>query len=353
MEAKMNFFSAFIYIDWKKGVNDNKSKLEQLSNRYIFLLCIYLVKRTKRIRDKQDGWLNFQQYLNFYYKSKLLNSTLKEEEPYKTILEQKDSENISNEAKVQLLKEYEKYVNTNYSTLKCIYQTILVTCLVLFFILLVAFVAVLSFFIKNQTLNDFPFVLVVFLFVLPSISIIEFRNLQVLKNPSKSINTFFNITADDLKCIRTLEYLYEKITEISIINNEPESFTESNEKLLDSRKVIYSDLTKEKLVKEFKKEYPKIFEKYPTFLEILQKHPYGNKKDVLLDENFKIKISTNRKMILCFIDKNKTKSHKLDLIQALFEPDYSNLSNEMTSAYPTNKIKKLERFLENESKKII
>lgn len=54
----MNFFSAFIYIDWKKGVNDNKSKLEQLSNRYIFLLCIYLVKRTKRIRDKQDGWLN-------------------------------------------------------------------------------------------------------------------------------------------------------------------------------------------------------------------------------------------------------------------------------------------------------
>lgn len=274
MEAKMNFFSAFIYIDWKKGVNDNKSKLEQLSNRYIFLLCIYLVKRTKRIRDKQDGWLNFQQYLNFYYKSKLLNSTLKEEEPYKTILEQKDSENISNEAKVQLLKEYEKYVNTNYSTLKCIYQTILVTCLVLFFILLVAFVAVLSFFIKNQTLNDFPFVLVVFLFVLPSISIIEFRNLQVLKNPSKSINTFFNITADDLKCIRTLEYLYEKITEISIINNEPESFTESNEKLLDSRKVIYSDLTKEKLVKEFKKEYPKIFEKYPTFLEILQKHPY-------------------------------------------------------------------------------
>lgn len=349
----MNFFSAFIYIDWKKGVNDNKSKLEQLSNRYIFLLCIYLVKRTKRIRDKQDGWLNFQQYLNFYYKSKLLNSTLKEEEPYKTILEQKDSENISNEAKVQLLKEYEKYVNTNYSTLKRIYQTILVTCLVLFFILLVAFVAVLSFFIKNQTLNDFPFVLVVFLFVLPSISIIEFRNLQVLKNPSKSINTFFNITADDLKCIRTLEYLYEKITEISIINNEPESFTESNEKLLDSRKVIYSDLTKEKLVKEFKKEYPKIFEKYPTFLEILQKHPYGNKKDVLLDENFKIKISTNRKMILCFIDKNKTKSHKLDLIQALFEPDYSNLSNEMTSAYPTNKIKKLERFLENESKKII
>ena len=208
-------------------------------------------------------------------------------------------------------------------------------------------------FIKNQTLNDFPFVLVVFLFVLPSISIIEFRNLQVLKNPSKSINTFFNITADDLKCIRTLEYLYEKITEISIINNEPESFTESNEKLLDSRKVIYSDLTKEELVKEFKKEYPKIFEKYPTFLEILQKHPYGNKKDVLLDENFKIKISTNRKMILCFIDKNKTKSHKLDLIQALFEPDYSNLSNEMTSAYPTNKIKKLERFLENESKKII
>ena len=125
------------------------------------------------------------------------------------------------------------------------------------------------------------------------------------------------------------------------------------EKLLDSRKVIYSDLTKEELVKEFKKEYPKIFEKYPTFLEILQKHPYGNKKDVLLDENFKIKISTNRKMILCFIDKNKTKSHKLDLIQALFEPDYLNLSNEMTSAYPTNKIKKLERFLENESKKII
>ena len=348
----MNFFSAFIYIDWKKGVNDNKSKLEQLSNRYIFLLCIYLVKRTKRIRDKQDGWLNFQQYLNFYYKSKLLNSTLKEEEPYKTILEQKDSENISNEAKVQLLKEYEKYVNTNYSTLKCIYQTILVTCLVLFFILLIAFVAVLPFFIKNQTLKHFPFVLVVFLFVLPSISIIEFRNLQVLKNPSKSINTFFNITVGDLKCIRTLEYLYEKITEITIINNEQESFAENNEKLLDSKKVIYSDLTKEELVKEFKKEYPKIFEKYPTFLEILQKHPYGNKKDVLLDENFKIKISTNRKMILCFIDKNKTKSHKLDLIQALFKPDYSNLSNEMTSEYPKNKIKEFEKFLEQESKKI-
>ena len=63
----MNFFSAFIYIDWKKGVNDNKSKLEQLSNRYIFLLCIYLVKRTKRIRDKQD--CSAQSELGLFYKS--------------------------------------------------------------------------------------------------------------------------------------------------------------------------------------------------------------------------------------------------------------------------------------------
>ena len=55
----MNFFSAFIYIDWKKGVNDNKSKLEQLSNRYIFLLCIYLVKRT----------CSAQSELGLFYKS--------------------------------------------------------------------------------------------------------------------------------------------------------------------------------------------------------------------------------------------------------------------------------------------
>ncbi len=57
----MSFLSTVTCIDWKKGVNENKSKLEQLSNRYIFILCIYLIKKSKKTRKKKNFNLNKKQ----------------------------------------------------------------------------------------------------------------------------------------------------------------------------------------------------------------------------------------------------------------------------------------------------
>ncbi len=109
-------------------------------------------------------------------------------------------------------------------------------------------------------------------------------------------------------------------------------------------------LQKQELAILLKKNYPKLFKKYPHCLEIMQEYRFGENKRILLDNNYKITISTDRKMILCLFDKYKQKSHNLDLINAFFEANYYNLSDEMTNNYPKRKMEHLEKFLDSKEK---
>ena len=102
---------------------------------------------------------------------------------------------------------------------------------------------------------------------------------------------------------------------------------------------------KVKLVEELKIYYPKLFRKYPHILVILKTFTYGEDKRILLDEHYRISRSTDRKMILCLFDKYKSQRNNLDLIEAIFAPDYSSLSDAMTTDYPMGKMKNLENFL--------
>lgn len=121
----------------------------------------------------------------------------------------------------------------------------------------------------------------------------------------------------------------------------------TNRSFHERQKTNYFKFPIEQLIEELKIYYPKLFRKYPHIIKILQTFTYGENKRILLDEHYRISRSTDRKMILCLFDKYKNQSNNLDLIEAIFSPGYSNLSDAMTTDYPKGKIKKLEDFLKH------
>ncbi len=136
------------------------------------------------------------------------------------------------------------------------------------------------------------------------------------------------------------DYIKQIIKSIKIYtsNSTKKSFTQE-------QKLNYFKLPIEQLVEELKLHYPKLFRKYPHIIKILQTFTYGEDKRILLDEQYRISRSTDRKMILCLFDKYKSQRNNLDLVEAIFAPNYSSLSDAMTTDYPMGKMKNLENFL--------
>lgn len=161
---------------------------------------------------------------------------------------------------------------------------------------------------------------------------------------------FNNIS--DLSCLNTLNEIYKDINKQYGPNTITKKLSLYTPQETNINEEDYKVKTKEELVALFKKEYPKVMETYPDFFYILQNCPYGPDKRILIDKNYKISKSTDRKMILCLITDIEKRSNKLHLIEALFEPNYSSLSDAMTQDRPEGKISKLRNFLDKEQNKL-
>ncbi len=65
-----------------------------------------LIKIPYSKHKNNNGNLNFSQYIDFYKNNHILTPTIAETEPYKSILGKIDTDEISEELKIQIYNEY-------------------------------------------------------------------------------------------------------------------------------------------------------------------------------------------------------------------------------------------------------
>lgn len=322
-----------IKIKWESNKEENISEIQELKNKFILLLCIFAAKTKVKSRKKMEKLdYKFQKYLDYYKANKVFFSNPSEKEPYKTILSYAEEEKDVPEAlQEQILEESRKYIEIPEQFYKQWFP--------MFFILTIfCGLITLLFSVKNSSLSMMKILFTAIFIILAMICFIVIT----VDNP-KNVTAYLNYHFFNGECLDQLYTIRKEIIDYTRENDI------NNKKKTNERKVEkYSHMTKEELVKEFKKAYQELFQQYPHFLEILQKCKFNNR--ILMNQDYKIIKDKDRKMILCLIDKSSTKSNELELIENLFETGYSNLSDEMTSNHPDGKIKKLEDFLEKKEK---
>lgn len=347
-------------VNWKDGINTSNSKLQQLSDRFIFLLCFFCAKRKLKTRNSLDGNLNFTQYVDFYKNNHILNPTIAATEPYKSILEKIDSDEISKEHKLQIYNEYKKYINIPFSTKMCIYETVIICTIILLFYATLFFVSNLNSYFVDIAKKDnihfitnfliIPLELIIF-FCFYLIQIIRKR--KALKNPEKDINVSLNNLLSDKTCIKSLRKIYKQLeNEFYQTNKNTKECNISISKKENSKNIKYSKMSKNELVQEFKKEYKQLIQEYPNFFEILQTCKYKNEN--ILNYNYEFITQKQQKTILSFINFiPHDNNHNPDLIMALFKPKYrrAQISKKMTEKNSIKNIQNFENFLKTEQMK--
>lgn len=349
-------------VNWKDGINTNNTKLQQLSDRFIFLLCFFCAKRKLKTRKTLDGNLNFIQYVDFYKSNHILTPTIAKTEPYKSILGKIDTDEISEELKIQIYNEYKKYINIPFSTKLCIYKTEIVCSIIFLFFATIIFTFYLSPYfvaiskkvkIDIDYITCFPFIPLGIIIILCFVLILFIRKIIALKHPEKDINFFLNNLLSDKTCIKTLREIYKQLeNEFYQTNKNTKKRNFSISKEDNSNIIDYSKMSKNELVEIFKKEYKQLFQDYPNFFEILQTCEYKNEK--ILNDNFEFNTMKYQKTILSFIDFiPHANNHIPDLIMALFKPKYKReqISKKMTEDHSSKNIQDFENFLKTEQKK--
>lgn len=348
-----NMLDKIFKIDWKKGIDENKPKLQQLSDRYIFTLCFYCAEINRKYRSQ-----SFQEYYDFYKNQSILQPTIAEKEPYKSILKKieddtskeskkKEDDEISNELQEKMALECSKYVNTHSDGKKRIHLTIIISVSILLTVLIAYLLKLPA---KKQGYSSSYFILLAVYIISLFVSI---SYLFTISKKNKKTTALLINNISDLSCLNTLNEIYTEINKEYIPNTITEKLSLYTSQENNTTEDDYKTKPKGELVILFKKEYPKVMNSYPGFFYILQNCPYGSDKRILIDKNYKISKSTDRKMILCLITEIEQRSNNLHLIEALFEPNYSNLSDAMTQEHPKKKISDLMKFLDKEQKKLI
>ena len=338
-------------VNWKKGINDNNTKIQQLSDRFIFLLCFYCAKRNFKTRNALEGNLNFTQYIDFYKNNNKLSPTITETEPYKSILKKLNDDEIPDELKIQIYDEYKKYVHIPFSTKKCIYETLLVCNIIILLFAIIDFLFSLTTFLKdihNKTPSQIIFII---LFTLMWFGLIIFliffllltiRKIKVSKDPKRNITLLLNSLIFDKTCINTLNIICESIPEShTILNNIAEneqrtSKSNSQKRKTGKKKEYYSKFSREELVKEFYETFkgtPK------NLLQILSSNPYNGKMTLTPD----YKLIGNINLLINYLD-DKSAAPNYPLLEVLFNK--KNLRSYCYKNYNPELVREFTKFIE-------
>lgn len=203
-------------INWKKGVDENIPESEQICNRYVLLLCLFIAKRDLKYRNSIKGKNSFNQYLNYYLINKSLFSNNKKE-PYNSILNKYNDKKIDHDLQINILHEYEKYNDILDDNHVCFAKLVLILSIITIF-----FVSIL--FIYNSLKSStFPVLYALLSSVIIMLVIQSIHFLLVNKNPEHNITAYLNYYLSDRRCINSLDFLYKKIRLLSIRNSNTDT----------------------------------------------------------------------------------------------------------------------------------
>lgn len=361
-------------IVWKKYNREASDKINLLSDRFVLVICLLIAKRKKLYREKWEGTRELSQYVNLL-RSNTIKSELLEKPPYKQILEQINEPSVSKELQNQIFEEYKTYsacykVTITNST--CAAMTMLICTPILLFLGLLFLITGMSLPV-GIILSSFS--------VLLFISSLRF--IFVKRKPSRNINFFLNTILSDRKAFNSLNELYNEITniqktDVSIINvnqtdikienthNEYNLVNNNNTQInnhytllenssLKTKKNIkktnrYEGKTKEELVEIFNKKYETYLNEYPHFFYILQNIKYQN--CLILKPDYEFYTKKFEKTVLSSLGTSqKDCVNDIELIKALFNPKFRNISKAMTQDLSNSRINDFEKFLSiNETK---
>lgn len=184
----------------------NDKNIQQISDKFVFLLCLYCAKRKPRFRSKI-----FEKYKNFYKDSNILQSSLTSKEPYKSILQNLDSKKVSSKFQIQLLEDFKNFAiqpENNNIHLFCVFS---ILCFFLLILTLGFSFHYLAHYLKTKSFNDFPLISITLLiFSLLGIFVFS-KKLLAQIYPRKFINEYLNNNFSDNVCLNFIEELCKEI----------------------------------------------------------------------------------------------------------------------------------------------
>lgn len=133
-------------IIWKS----NNRNIQQLSDKFIILLCLYCIKHKSSFRSR-----SFYKYLDFYNESNIFQSTLKNIEPYKSILTNIDSLKVPANFQIQILENYKKNAFLPENINKHIFGAISISCVIICILLFGPILKYFSHYLNTKSLSDF------------------------------------------------------------------------------------------------------------------------------------------------------------------------------------------------------
>lgn len=308
-------------INWKKGVDENIPENEQICNRYVLLLCLFISKRNLQYRNRMKGRNSFNQYLNYYLSNKALFSNNKKE-PYISILNKHNEKKIDDDLQIKILHEYEKYNDIPNDNHVCFAKIVLILSIIIFCIFI-------PFICKSLKSSTFPVFYILLSSVIIMLVIQSFHFLLINKNPEYNITAYLNYYLSDRRCINSLESIYKKIKLLSINNSNTDTDASLQNPLVNLIHKTHNNIPDNLFIKmcyaELLTPIGTQFEikrgKAQVFISYLYRHANCKQTDIYKKLFINKKIQSNPYMM----DRSTEESYKSNLSK--FQAEIENLCN--------------------------